>query len=155
MMIAIIGGPAERFLPFATLFREAAAASGHTGQVPLGLNMHGYIAASSQQAAADYYPSYMAAMNQIGRERGWAPISRGDLDARAGASGALVVGSPQQAVDKILSHHEAFGHDRFLLQITVGPMPHAQVMRSIELFGTEVAPVVRREIGRRGTRSAV
>ena len=154
MMIAIIGGSAERFLPFATLFREAAAARGHD-DAPLGLNMHGYLAETSQQAAAEYYPSYAAAMNQIGRERGWAPVTPADLEARASARGALLVGSPQQAIDRILGHHELFGHDRFLLQITVGPMPHDRVMRSIELFGTAVAPVVRREVERRGSRPAV
>ncbi len=152
MTLAIIGGVPDRFLPFVMLFREATIGAGHLGHVPLGLNMHGYVADSSQQAAAEYYPSYAAAMNQIGRERGWAPITRADLESRASASGALVVGSPQQVIDKVLAHHELFAHDRFLLQITVGPMPHAQVMRSIELFGTQVAPVVRREIERRGSR---
>jgi probable LLM family oxidoreductase len=155
MALAIIGGVPDRFLPFAMLFREAAIGAGHLGHVPLGLNMHGYLADSSQQAAAEYYPSYAKAMNQIGRERGWAPITAADLESRASARGALVAGSPQQVIDKILALHEVFGQDRFLLQITVGPMPHAQVMRSIELFGTKVAPVVRREVERRGSKPVV
>jgi alkanesulfonate monooxygenase SsuD/methylene tetrahydromethanopterin reductase-like flavin-dependent oxidoreductase (luciferase family) len=88
-------------------------------------------------------------MNRIGRERGWAPMSRADFDASTGLRGANFVGSPQQVIEKILFQHEIFGHDRFLMQLTVGTLPHGQVMRAIELYGTEVAPVVRREVAAR------
>jgi alkanesulfonate monooxygenase SsuD/methylene tetrahydromethanopterin reductase-like flavin-dependent oxidoreductase (luciferase family) len=88
-------------------------------------------------------------MNRIGRERGWSPMTREDYEASAGLRGANFVGSPQQVVEKILFQHEIFRHDRFLLQFTVGAMAHDKVMRSIELFGTEVAPVVREEVARR------
>ena len=86
-------------------------------------------------------------MNRIGRERGWPPMARQDYDAAATMRGANFVGSPQQVIEKILFQHEIFGHDRFLVQFSVGTLPHAQIMRSIELFGTEVAPAVRRELG--------
>jgi alkanesulfonate monooxygenase SsuD/methylene tetrahydromethanopterin reductase-like flavin-dependent oxidoreductase (luciferase family) len=85
-------------------------------------------------------------MGRIGRERGWPPPNRRKFDAEAELRGALFLGSPQQIVDKILFQHELFAHDRFLLQLTVGPTPHADVMRAIELLGTEVAPVVRKAL---------
>jgi alkanesulfonate monooxygenase SsuD/methylene tetrahydromethanopterin reductase-like flavin-dependent oxidoreductase (luciferase family) len=88
-------------------------------------------------------------MNAIGRERGWSGIRRPDFDALRTRRGALVVGSPQEVIEKILFQHEIFGHDRFLGQISVGTMPHDKVMRAIELLGTEVAPVVRAEVARR------
>jgi alkanesulfonate monooxygenase SsuD/methylene tetrahydromethanopterin reductase-like flavin-dependent oxidoreductase (luciferase family) len=88
-------------------------------------------------------------MNKIGRERGWRPMTRQDFDASRTLRGANFVGSPQEVVEKILFQHEIFRHQRFLLQITVGSMPHDKVMRSIELFGSEVAPVVREEVARR------
>jgi alkanesulfonate monooxygenase SsuD/methylene tetrahydromethanopterin reductase-like flavin-dependent oxidoreductase (luciferase family) len=84
-------------------------------------------------------------MNVIGRERGWSPIGRREFDALRSRRGALVVGSPQAVTEKILYEHEIFGHDRFLLQPAAGGLPHASIMRAIELLGTEVAPVVRRE----------
>jgi alkanesulfonate monooxygenase SsuD/methylene tetrahydromethanopterin reductase-like flavin-dependent oxidoreductase (luciferase family) len=84
-------------------------------------------------------------MSRIGRERGWPPVSRRQFDAEADLRGAMFLGRPQQVIDKILYQHELFQHERFLLQLTVGPTPHDKVMRAIELLGTEVAPVVRRE----------
>ena len=88
-------------------------------------------------------------MNRIGRERGWPPMHRPDFDAMLTRRGALFVGGPEQVVEKLLFQHELFGHDRFLLQMSVGTMPHAGVLRSIELLGTEVAPIVRAEVARR------
>ena len=86
-------------------------------------------------------------MNAIGVERGWPPLGRGDFDAARSRRGALVVGSPQEVVDKILFQHEIFGHDRFLAQMSVGTMPHRGILRAIELLGTEVAPHVRKATG--------
>jgi alkanesulfonate monooxygenase SsuD/methylene tetrahydromethanopterin reductase-like flavin-dependent oxidoreductase (luciferase family) len=86
-------------------------------------------------------------MGRIGRERGWPPPSRAQFDAEAGLHGAHFVGSPEQVVEKVLYQHELFRHDRFLVQLTVGPMPHEDVLRAIELLGTEVAPAVRRATG--------
>jgi probable LLM family oxidoreductase len=145
MALAIIGGQPERFAPFAELHRQAGEKAGH-GRLPLSINSHTYVADTSQQAAEEFYPPYAEMMNAIGRERGWSGIRRPDFDALRTRRGALVVGSPQEVTEKILFQHEIFEHDRFLGQISVGTLPHDKVMRSIELFGTEVAPVVRKEI---------
>ena len=119
---------------------------GHDPLPALSINSHGYIADTSQQALDESYPAVSAQMNRIGRERGWPPMARADYDAAATLRGANFVGSPQQVIEKILFQHEIFGHDRCLLQFSVGTMPHDKIMRSIELFGTEVAPAVRREL---------
>jgi probable LLM family oxidoreductase len=142
MALAIIGGEPERFVPFAELHRKAAEVSGH-GRLQLSINSHGYVAPTSEQAAEEFFPPYAEMMTTIGRERGWPPMQRPDFEALRSRRGALVVGSPQDVVDKILFQHEHFGHDRFLMQTSVGSLPHEQVLRSIELLGTEVAPAVR------------
>ncbi len=148
MALAIIGGQPERFTPFVQLHREAARRAGH--EVPaLSINSHAYIAETTAQAAEEFFPSYASMMNAIGRERGWSELRRPDFDAVRTLRGALVVGRPDDVVEKILFQHELFGHQRFLAQMSVGGLPHAQVLRSIELFGTEVAPAVRAEIARR------
>jgi probable LLM family oxidoreductase len=146
MALAIIGGLPERFAPFAELHRRAAAEAGHE-RPRLSINSHGYVAPTSQQAVEESFPAVAEEMNRIGLERGWRPLQRQDYDASATLRGANFVGSPQQLVEKILFQHEIFGHDRFLVQFSVGPLPHAQVLRAIELFGTEVAPAVRKELG--------
>ena len=152
MALAIIGGMPERFVPFVDLYRESASMAGHDpAALALGINSHGYVADTSQQAADEYFPSYATMMNAIGRERGWPGIRREDFDALREPRGALVVGSPQQVIDKILLQHGFFGHQRFLAQLSVGPMPHGQVLRAIELLGTIVAPAVRRAVGSRSS----
>jgi len=148
MALAIIGAQPERFAPFAELHRQAGEKAGH-GRLPLSINSHTYVADTSQQAAAEFYPPYAEMMNAIGRERGWSGIRRPDFDALRTRRGALVVGSPQEVIEKILFQHEIFDHDRFLGQVSVGTLPHDKVMRAIELFGTEVAPVVRKEVASR------
>ncbi|MDX6408119.1 MAG: hypothetical protein QOE13_1190 [Gaiellaceae bacterium] len=148
MALAIIGGQPERFVPFAELHREAAKKAGHA-RLPLSINSHAYVAETTQEAAEEFYPSYAEMMNAIGRERGWSGIRRPDYDALRTKRGALVVGNPEEVIEKILFQHEIFGHDRFLGQVSVGTMPHDKVMRAIELLGTEVAPVVRAEVARR------
>ena len=156
MALAIIGGTPERFVPVVDLYRESLRRAGHDpAQVPVGINSHLYLADDSQQAAEEFFPSYAERMTRIGRERGWAPTTREQFELMRSRSGALLVGSPQEVIDKILFEHELFGHERFLAQMTVGPMPHAKVMRSVELFGTVVAPVVRRETARSKTTSGV
>ena len=146
MALAIIGGLPERFVPFAELHRRAARESGHEPP-PLSLNVHGFVADTSQAAADTYFPALKTMMDRIGRERGWPPLQRPDFDAGRTLRGALLVGSPQEVVEKILFQHEHFGHGRTLVQFTVGSLPHAETMRSIELFGTEVAPAVRAALG--------
>ncbi len=144
MALAIIGGPPARFVPYVELFRETAQQAGHDpAALPVSINSHGYIAPDSQEAADDAYPVYAEVMTRIGRERGWPALTRPRFEADRGPKGALLVGSPQQVIDKILYQHELFGHQRFLLQMSVGTMPHRKILRSIELFGTQVAPVVR------------
>jgi probable LLM family oxidoreductase len=143
MALAIIGGQPERFVPFAELHRRAAAAAGHDPLPALSINSHAFVAETAEEARETFFPPYAAMMNRIGRERGWSGITRQDFDALCSPRGALVVGSPEQVVEKILFQHELFGHQRFLAQMSVGPLPHADALRSIELFGTEVAPAVR------------
>jgi probable LLM family oxidoreductase len=147
LAIAIIGGMPEHFVPLVTLYREAAKRAGHDPAPPVGINSHTYIADTSQQAADEFFQHYVAMMNAIGRERGWSPMSRADFDSLRARRGALVVGSPQEVVDKILYQRELFKNERFLAQISVGTLPHDKVMRAIELLGTKVAPEVRKAIG--------
>lgn len=147
MALGIIGGLPERFAPLAELHRQAAKEAGHP--VPaLSINSHGFIADTSQEAADVAFPAFALMMNRIGAERGWPPMTRSQFDASLRLRGANFVGSPQQIIDKILFQHEIFGHQRFLLQFSVGTLPHQKIMRSIELFGTEVAPVIRRELAK-------
>jgi probable LLM family oxidoreductase len=149
MALAIIGGQPARFAPLVELYREALRRAGSDPALPVSINSHGFIAKTSQEAADASWPSTELMMNRIGRERGWPAMSRRDYDAQRSIHGALVTGSPQEVAEKILFQHEIFRHDRFLLQLTVGTMPHEQVLRAIELYGTEVAPVVREEAARR------
>jgi alkanesulfonate monooxygenase SsuD/methylene tetrahydromethanopterin reductase-like flavin-dependent oxidoreductase (luciferase family) len=135
--------------------RHQVGRTGHDpARLPIGINSHTYVAETSRQAGDDYYPTYAAMMNRIGRERGWSPMGRGQFEMGRSPCGALVVGSPEEVVEKILYGHELFARKRFMAQISVGAMPHEKVMRAIELFGTEVAPAVRQEIERRSTSSA-
>lgn len=150
MALAIIGGMPERFAPFTDLFRRAAAAHGVEPAPRLSINSHGYVAATTQEAADEAFPPLSAMMNRIARERGFSPMTRASFDASRALRGADFVGSPAEVVDKILFQHELFRHDRFLLQIIGGGMPHAQVLRSIELFGTQVAPEVRAALAAKG-----
>lgn len=149
LALAIIGGQPERFVPLITLYRNAARRSGHNpATLAVGITSHVFVADTSQEAADQFYPPYAEAMTRIGRERGWPAVTREQYDALRGPRGSLVVGSPQEVIDKICFEHQLFANDRFLAQLTVGPTPHAQVMRAIELLGTQVAPVVRRETAR-------
>jgi len=155
MALAIIGGAFERFAPFVELYREAAQQAGHDpAKLPVSINSPAYLADTSRQAADESFPSFALMMNRIGRERGWGPMGRGQFDQLRSPRGALVVGSPQEVVEKILRQHEIFGHQRFLAQLSIGPMPHNKVMRAIELLGTEVAPAVRKALGTQPATSA-
>lgn len=150
LAIAIIGGQPERFAPLAPFYREAARRAGHDpSRLPIGINSHAYVAETSQRASDEYFPTYAAMMNRIGRERGWSPMSRGQFEAGRSPRGALLVGSPEEVAEKILFEHELFGNERFMAQISVGTLPHEKTLRAIELFGTEVAPAVRKEVARR------
>jgi probable LLM family oxidoreductase len=151
VMLAIIGGSPARFAPFARLYRQVYEEAGHDlQQLQFGINSHTYIADSAQQARDEFFPPYAEVMSRIGRERGWPPTTRQQFDASTGKEGALLVGSPQQVVDKILYEHELFGHTRFLAQMSIGALPHKQAMRSIELLGTKVAPELRKHLAASG-----
>ena len=147
MALAIIGGMPERFAPFAQLYRDAGEQAGHdASHLALGINSHGFIGDDSKQAADDYFPAFAQVMSKIGRERGWPPVTRTQFEASRTLRGSDFVGNPDEIIEKILFQHKIFGHQRLLLQLGVGTMPHAKMLRAIELLGTQVAPVVRREI---------
>lgn len=142
--LAIIGGSPDRFAGLVDLHVRGLAEAGlDPSTVPLGVHAHGYVADTAEQAADEFYPSYAVAMSTIGRERGWPPMTRPQFDAMAGPEGSLVLGDPEQVATKILRWREILGIDRFMLHVSVGTMPHKQVLRSIELLGTEVAPLLR------------
>lgn len=149
MALAIIGGMPERFVPFTDLYKETYKEAGHDpAKFQLAINSHGYIADDSQKAADEFYGPYAYLMSQIGRERGWPPMNRDQYEMMRTPKGSLLVGSPQQVIDKILFEYELFGNTRFLLHISVGTMPHAKVMHAIELLGTVVAPAVKKAVGK-------
>jgi probable LLM family oxidoreductase len=150
MTLAIIGGQPERFAPLVELYRQAARAAGHDeGVTRLAINTHAFVGETSAQADGAFAASYLQMMNRIGRERGWPPAGRAEYEALRSPRGALAVGSPEQVAEKILFEHELFGNDRYIGQMSVGAVAHGDVLRSIELFGTEVAPIVRSEVERR------
>ena len=144
MALAIIGGLPEHFVPLVDLYRGTAKKAAQEAIV--GINSQAYIADDSQQAANEFYPSYADVMGRIGRERGWPAMNREQFEYLRSEKGSLVVGSPQQVTDKILYEYELFKHDRFLAQMSMGAMPHKSIMHSIELFGTKVAPAVRKAL---------
>lgn len=151
MALAIIGGYPEQFAPMADFYRRAYAQAGHNpATLQLSVNSHGHLADTKQQALDEAFPPFAQVMNKIGRERGWPPMSREQFDASATLRGANFIGTPDDVIEKILFQHKLFNHNRFLLQLSIGTMPHEQVLHAIELLGTKVAPVVRKEIEARG-----
>ena len=146
LMLAIIGGMPEQFVPFINLYKETARKSGQDmSRLQFGVNNHVYVGEDSQKAGDEFYPYYATMMNRVGRDRGWPPLSRQQFDYSRSPKGALMVGSVQQVIDKILYEYELFGNTRFFAQASVGNVPHKMTMKSIELFGTKVAPVIRKE----------
>ncbi|TPJ35040.1 LLM class flavin-dependent oxidoreductase [Mesorhizobium sp. B2-8-3] len=146
LALAIIGGEPARFAPLFDIYREAARRAGtDPATLATSINVHGFIAETTEQAADDFYGPQAEVMNRIGRERGWGPTSRAHFDQARGPNGALFVGNPEAVAEKIVAQHKIFGNDRFLLQMAIGTMPHAKIMKAIELYGTRVAPIVRKE----------
>jgi probable LLM family oxidoreductase len=143
--IAIIGGQPAQFQRLVKLYRDTAAQYGHTG-LEVGIGSHGLVGDTAAQARDDYFPHYTDVMSRIGRERGWGPMSRAQYHALTTPQGALLTGDPQEVIDKILYEHSLFQNTRFLLQMDTGVVPHDKLMRSIELFGTHVAPAVRKAV---------
>ena len=148
MALAIIGGTPAAFQPAVELYRRAWERAGHDpDDLRLSINSHGFVADTAEEAARVAFEPFARRMSRIGRERGWSPYDRRQFEAERRPEGALFLGSPDEVAEKILYQHELFGHDRFLVQLTVGPLPHERVLRAIELLGTEVAPRVREALG--------
>lgn len=156
LAIAIIGGQPVRFATLAHGFRRIAAEAGHdAAALGVSINAHGLVAPDDATAARVFLGPYRTMIDRLGRERGWAPLTREQYEAALAPEGHLLVGSPQTVARKILRHHEAFGHTRFLMQTAMGAMGHADVLRSIELFGAEVAPLVRAGLAARADAAPV
>jgi probable LLM family oxidoreductase len=150
LTLAIIGGQPERFAPLIALYRRAATQAGHDPQtLPVAINTHAFVGETSAAADAAFAQPYLAMMNRIGRERGWPPSGRPEYEALRSPRGAVAAGSPEQVAEKILYEHELFGNRRYIGQMSVGAVAHQDVLRSMELYGTQVAPMVRAEVQRR------
>jgi len=148
LMVAIIGGEHRRFRPLIDLYREAGVRAGHSPkQLKVGIHSLGYVAEDFATAANDFFPGYAESFTQIGKERGWPPMTRGHFNAQLGATGPLLVGDPERVAEKILQVNEALGGiSRLTFQMSVAALPHAKMLRAIELLGTEVAPMVRNSL---------
>lgn len=147
MMLAIIGGDPLRFAPFAELYRRALDELGQP-ELPIGIHSPGHVADTDEQAREELWPHHQVMHARIGRERGWPPMTRSQFDLAAGPEGALAVGSPQTVAAKIVRAVEGLGASRFDLKYSAGTLPHEAMLRSIELYGTEVAPLVRERLAR-------
>lgn len=145
LMIAVIGGPVVKFAPLVNTYRHALERFGHPKQA-VAVHSPGYIAETDEQARAEYFPHYRAHMEKIGRERGWPSTSRASFEAGCSSEGALFVGSPNTVAQKIIWATRTLNLNRFDLKYSLGALPHEQMMNSITLFGTKVAPLVRETI---------
>ena len=148
LMVAIIGGEPHRFRPLIDRYREAGLRAGHSpDQLKVGIHSLGYVADSAAKAANEFFPGYAQSFSEIGKERGWPPMTRAHFDALLGPTGALIVGDPETVAEKILRVNESLGGiSRLTFQMSVAALPHAKLMRAIELLGTRVAPLVRRAL---------
>lgn len=150
MALAIIGGMPERFAPYLDLYRQASAEYGfEPDEIPLSINSHGFIADTAEEAVNEYYPIQAVMMNKIGRERGWAPATQEQLEKQRHLRGSDFVGTPEEIIEKILFQYDIFKHQRFLMYMGNNAIEHKKMMRAIELFGTKVAPTVKKEIASR------
>jgi probable LLM family oxidoreductase len=144
LSLAIIGGSPDRFSMFTGLYRSTLVDSGYDPeQFAVSVHAHGFVAETLEEAIETFYPSYAVAMNRIGRERGWGPMTREQFDWMCGPEGSLVIGDPETVAAKILRWRDVLGIDRFEMHQSVGTMAHDRVLRSIELLGEKVGPLVR------------
>jgi alkanesulfonate monooxygenase SsuD/methylene tetrahydromethanopterin reductase-like flavin-dependent oxidoreductase (luciferase family) len=143
-MVAVIGGETHRFRPLIDLYKQAGQRAGHKpSQLMVGLHSLGYVATTKEEAIADYYPGYAEMFTRIGKERGFAPVSKERFDAQNHSLGALLVDSPEAVAEKIVRHSKALGGiSRFTFQMDAG-LSHQKLMQSIELIGTKVIPLVK------------
>jgi len=148
LMVAIIGGQTRRFRPLVDLYKEAARRAGFLpDRLKVGMHSLGYVAETSQQAADEFFPGYARAIGEVGKERGWGPVTRAQFDAQLGPTGALLVGSPEEVVEKIVRHSEALGGlSRVTFMMNAASLPHAKLMKAIDLLGSRVAPALRNEL---------
>jgi probable LLM family oxidoreductase len=145
LMVAIIGGEPRRFRPLIDLYRETGERFGFSrDQLKVGMHSLGYVAATSKEAADAFFPGYARAVTDVGKERGWPPVTRAGFDAQLGPQGALLIGSADEVVEKILRHSEALGGlSRVTFQMNAASLPHTTLMNAIEVIGTRVAPALR------------
>lgn len=147
LVLAIIGGNPEHFLPIIKLYQQSAAQAGYDPkQLPIATHSHGFVWDDTEEAADLFFPSTQASLNIIGRERGWRHYTRATFDQARQFHGALYVGDPETVAKKIIHLRKTMGITRFFLHVPVGTMPHDQVMRAIYLYGTKVAPIVREAV---------
>jgi probable LLM family oxidoreductase len=148
LMVAIIGGETRRFRPLVDLYREAGRRAGFKpDRLKVGVHSLGYVAATAQQAADDFFPGYARAINTIGKERGWRPMTRAQFEAQLTPNGALLVGTPDEVAAKILRHSEALGGiSRITFMMNGASLPHLKLMSAIDLIASGVAPVLRQEL---------
>lgn len=150
VMFAIIGGNPAQFKPLFKYYRELYEHFGHDPKkLQVGVHMHSFFGDNSKQTADYYYPVYSAQMNRVGASRGWGPFSRSQYEQGRTMDGAYLFGDANEAIDKILYLHEMFGLTRFSAHMDVGGPSHDMLMKSIELFGTKIAPKVREAIGKK------
>ena len=145
LMVAIIGGHTHRFRSLVDLYWEAGQRAGHSrDRLKVGVHSLGYVTETTKEAADDFFPGYARAFSDIGKERGWRPVTRADFDAQRGPEGALLIGNPEEVTEKIIRHSEALGGvSRFTFQMNAASLPHAKLMKAIEMLGTQVAPALR------------
>jgi probable LLM family oxidoreductase len=145
LMVAIIGGEPHRFRPLIDRYHFSGVRAGHSpDQLKVGIHSLGYVAENTAKAADDFFPGYARSFSEIGKERGWPPVTRAQFDALLGPTGALIVGDPETVAEKILGVNESLGGiSRLTFQMSVAALPHTKLMRAIELLGTRVAPLVR------------
>lgn len=146
LMVAIIGGETRSFKPLIDLYRQAGKEAGYLpNQLKVGVHSLGYVAETTKEAADDFFPGYRHTFNEIGKERGWPPVTRMDFDAQRGPEGALLIGDPNEVVEKIKRHNKILGGiSRITFMMNPASLPHAKLMRAIELIGTHVAPALRK-----------
>jgi len=144
LMIAIIGGETHRFAPLVELYRNAGEKAGHDPEkLKVGVHSLGYVAETREQAIKEFFPGYAEMFTKIGRERGWPPVTMSHFESQIGPTGALVVGNVEEVAEKVLRHSEALGGlSRFSFQLDVAGLSHQQLMKSIELIGTKVSPLI-------------
>lgn len=149
VIFAIIGGSPGHFKPLFDYYRKVYEHSGHNpDQLQVGVHMHAFFGEDSRQVGADYYPVYAAQMNRIGRQRGWPAYQPQQYEQGRSKNGHLLIGDANEAIDKILQVQEQFGLTRFSAHMDVGAPSHAGLMKSIEIFGTKIAPAVRKALGK-------